>query len=410
MRTEGYQYYRIKLKYLTDEQIKQIKRMSDIRRFTYNWGVDYCNALQEEGKNYPGFQKLTKAFTEYRHANPWLMEYNLTVCRYALKDLDKGYQYYFSKVNKAKPTKFCRKKYDSIRFASRPDRFRIFGRNGNYAYIPGICTHRGDYVYIGTHRIPYGLGVKYDNVRIKHDGVDYWLTVSVSVPPVEIPIINSNPNTTEPIGIDVGARKAATLSNGKIYPSFNKSRMKVLNNRIRYYSDKISKDICRRLDIESRTKTKYEDIPKSKNQLKREHIYRKSLNRKRNIVTTLYHQISRDIVNTNPEYVVVETLIMKDVYRETQAPEALRDARIELLVRYIEYKCKDAGIPVIKAPSDYPSSQICSKCGYVHKTGRGKYHTCPNCGAKIDRDINAAINLLNYGISQQLQPLQQILD
>jgi putative transposase len=69
------------------------------------------------------------------------------------------------------------------------------------------------------------------------------------------------------------------------------------------------------------------------------------------------------------------------------------------LSEYIEYKCHDNNIEVIHADREYPSSQICSKCGSLYKIGKSKTYTCPICGLIIDRDLNAAFNLRDFGIN-----------
>ena len=72
-------------------------------------------------------------------------------------------------------------------------------------------------------------------------------------------------------------------------------------------------------------------------------------------------------------------------------------ARLGILIHDIEYKCSQAGSTILKAPMNFPSSQICSNCSHRYKIGSSKIYKCPNCGIIIDRDYNASINLLNYG-------------
>lgn len=69
------------------------------------------------------------------------------------------------------------------------------------------------------------------------------------------------------------------------------------------------------------------------------------------------------------------------------------DAALYESMHIIQRKMEANGIPVIYADPQYPSSQICSRCGYKQDIRRSKYYRCPNCGLVINRDINAAINL-----------------
>ena len=68
-------------------------------------------------------------------------------------------------------------------------------------------------------------------------------------------------------------------------------------------------------------------------------------------------------------------------------------------ITVMKSKCNKFGIPFMQAPKDYPSSQICSCCGHIRKIGKSKTYRCDVCGAVIDRDINAAINLEHLAYS-----------
>ena len=71
------------------------------------------------------------------------------------------------------------------------------------------------------------------------------------------------------------------------------------------------------------------------------------------------------------------------------------DAAIYETTQIIKRKLEANGVPIVYAEEGYPSSQICSNCGYIQNIGRAKIYRCPNCGLEIDRDVNAAINLAN---------------
>lgn len=76
--------------------------------------------------------------------------------------------------------------------------------------------------------------------------------------------------------------------------------------------------------------------------------------------------------------------------------QMISDAALYESTMIIERKAINNGITVIRADSGYPSSQICSCCGYRQNIGRKEIYKCPNCGTIINRDLNAAINLANY--------------
>ena len=264
-----WQNYRIKL-YLNATQQEQFLRISNAFRFCYNWGLNFCNAEYEAGRKHPSFVTMTGAFTEYRN-NPehqWLLEFNVATCRYALKNVRTAFEKFFTK--KCRYPKFKKKRYAEKKF--KVDGCKItFYNNGTYVHIPGLGRRMSDLVYCGNHSIPIRPDVEYHNVYIKFDGIDYWLSLSVKMRnPIDM---DEFVLPGEPLGIDIGLRTAATLSNGMEFAGVNRYREHILDNRRRKIQSAITRDIERRKTIAARTKTKYEDIPKSKNQRKREIRY-----------------------------------------------------------------------------------------------------------------------------------------
>ena len=75
----------------------------------------------------------------------------------------------------------------------------------------------------------------------------------------------------------------------------------------------------------------------------------------------------------------------------------LRDVSFYDITQKMKYKCENRNIPFIQAPREFASTQICSNCGHQKKMYSNHTYKCPICGMVEDRDINAAINLKNYG-------------
>ena len=394
-----YAYYKIKLHNLTEAQEQRARELSGMMRYLYNYFLVKHKEHYEETKKSLKFNRMCSMLTEMRNSkeHEWLKKYHVTPERYALKDVHTAFEKFFRGYTNY--PKFHSRKGYKTRFAVRSDGIKFFGEYNEYVYLPSLCESQEDLIYCGPHNVPYGKGIKYDNVRVKSDGIDYWLYIAVKV---KYPFIEERPlyPIGEPLGIDVGIRNSAVLSDGTAYDGVNKHRLHVLEHRRRKLQSLVGKDIDRRMKLSMSTRTKYYDIPKSKNILKKEKKLRKTYIDIHNLYHNHYHQIARDIANKNPEWVVVEGIKFRDMHTDNyHMNHAIRDSRMSLLIKYIKDKCNAKNIPVITAPRFFPSTQICSRCGSMYKPGESKIYRCPECGYEIDRDLNAAINLRDYGMS-----------
>lgn len=252
---------------------------------------------------------------------------------------------------------------------------------------------------------------KYSNARISFDGINYYL--SFTIPKDQKHQINSYWNysnneewqeqeSSEAIGIDVG------LKNEKWLVDSTGTRVERPN------SDALNKKISRlerQYDRQKNTNLKknssfMEQHPNgSKNMqktlVKINKCYKKISNRRRNAV----HEYACSLLKKKPKAVVMESISVKKIMihdmtktcndQKNQLNHLYNDAALYESMMIIERKMINNNIPVIRAESNYPSSQICSHCGYQQNIGRAKYYRCPECGTIIDRDLNAAINLAN---------------
>jgi len=111
------------------------------------------------------------------------------------------------------------------------------------------------------------------------------------------------------------------------------------------------------------------------------------------------HKLSKAIIDEN-QVVVVESLNVKGLSR-TRLSKHILDSSWSKFLRYLKYKADWYGRKVIEADRSFPSSKMCSRCGYINKELKLKDRVwkCPKCKAVHDRDENAAKNLKNYGIA-----------
>ena len=383
----GYKY----MIYPTEDQVNKLDKFTNLFRYVYNWGVakereryeQYQNGNDEYG--FYSFYDLCQMLTIERNNNPelrWLQELPLTTARLALRNVVIAYKKFFKGVTKF--PKFLSKKKRKPSFNTRADRFKILN---NSIKIEGI----NDNIDLGFNS---GLDLnKCINPTISKDNLgNYYVSFSLEEESKNLDIPK-----TEGIGIDLGVRRTFTLSTGEIYNQ-PKEKLDKLEKRRRKQQRHVTRDINRRFEESKRTKTKYEDIPKSKRAIKRENKLKRTYRKIHNIKDTFYHTITKQIAMRNPEFVCMETFRVSEMGKQkNHMYKILNDTSFYDIIQKMQYKCSVYDIPFVQAPQEFPSTKKCSNCGRTKYMGSKHIYACPVCGMKKDRDINAAINLRNYG-------------
>lgn len=190
-------------------------------------------------------------------------------------------------------------------------------------------------------------------------------------------LVSVNPSK-EHIGVDLGIRSIATLSDGKVFTSNQK-----LKNSLKKLA-KLNKSLSKK-DVESNRRAR------AKQKLSRLH-YRILKQRED------YSHVVSDYLTKNYQTIVLEDLNVKGMVRNKKLSRSISDASFGMLRQQIVYKSALRGNSVIVADRFFASSKLCSKCGKKHEDLKLKdiIFNC-DCGNNLDRDLNAAINLEKYG-------------
>ena len=368
--------YKIKL-HPNKEQEQKLWQSAGTARWAYNWTLGRQKENYESGGKFINDGDLRKELTQLKKTAEfsWLSEVSAQIPKQAIKDACLSYQRFFKK--QAKFPKFKSRKHSTASFYQRYDKLKY--KNGK------VVLEKIGWVKTAEPL----LEGEYSNPRIKHDGLNWYLAVGIEV---GAPILNKP--VTDPIGIDVGIKELAVISTGEVIKNINKSKeVRRLTKKLKRLQRQASRQYLKFKKKEGGLR--YE---KTSNLLKLEREIRLIHKRLNDIRTNHLHQTTSKLVKANPEYIVIEDLNVSGMMKNKHLSRAVQEQKLYEFRRQIEYKCQWYGVRLIFADRFYPSSKTCSQCGQIKKDLKlsdRTYHC--DCGLHIDRDLNAAINLREYG-------------
>jgi putative transposase len=354
-----YLSHRIKLK-LTPEQEIYCAKAAGTARYAYNWAWRENYKLYKEGKKTSAYD-MVKLWNAYRDANlRWSYEVTKWAGQKAIYNFYDSLTRFFKKVSKYPRKK--RKKRSRDSFYLGVNTFKV---EGNRIHIPILK-------WVEMHQELRFPGKQISAV-ISRDASGWYASIQVELP--ENYTHKHQCQGTEAVGVDLGVGGVlATLSNGTKY--LNPRSFRRSERKIRQKSKAVS-----------RKKLQSKNRERAVRRLAKEHLKlkRRRLDNTHKITTSLVKQY---------KVIGIETLNVKGMAK-TKLAKSVYDAGMYEFRRQLEYKAKLAGSTVFLADRFYPSSKTCSSCG--HRLDKLELSVreweCPQCTAKHDRDINAAINL-----------------
>lgn len=340
-------------------------------RYIYNWGLDYKTKHYKETNKNIGYMQITGkdgALSKLKKENAWLKEVNSQSLVSALGNLDRAYSNFFA--HRAKFPKF-KKKSDKQSF--QVPQHGWFDIKNNRLHIPKFKEG----IYCKIHRkLPIG---RQGTITVsKNPSGRYFVSVLVEIneilPEKQLPVKEST------IGIDFGLKTFLTTSKGeKIYsPEYLKQSLIKLQ--------KLSK---------SHSKKQKGSKNKEKERIKLARLHEKISNQRLDFL----HKLSSRLISEN-QAICIEDLNIQGMSKLWG--RKINDLSYYTFTQMLLYKSVWNGKTLIKIGRFDPSSQICNKCGYRNHNLKitDRTWTCPECNSKLDRDINAAINIRDFGLNE----------
>lgn len=349
-----------------DAQKGYFAKACGISRFTWNWGLAEWKRQYEDGLKPAGLE-LKKQFNAIKkELYPWVFEVLRDANSQPFSNLQTAFNRFFK--NSSKYPQFKKKSVnDSFYIAN--DKFKVEKKK---IYIPKL----------GWVRMWECLNISGKILSATISRIaDKWF---VSIP-LKMKITPGVCENQEAVGVDLGVKKLATISNGEVFEGPKPHN--ALLNRLR----RLNKSLSRKVKGSNNWK-------KAKLKLSRLHM------KIGNIRKDALHKLTNHLV-CEYDIIGIEDLNVNGMSKNHKLARSILDMGFYEFKRQLEYKALIAGVKIVQADRFYPSSKLCSRCNHkkIDLNLSDRVYRCSNCGSIIDRDLNAAINLKNFAVGSTVK-------
>lgn len=353
---------------LNNKEKTLMAKHSGFRRVVYNAALRARTGLYESGikvsdsKAITTFKKVLTNYIKKRPENAWMNQMSSRVYQNALIDLSDAFSRYRQGLA-AHPT-FAKKK-DKQSFTVDNSNGRILVKAGNRIKLPTL----------GTFRLEESLDCSYVSQTFTMSRTaDRWF-VSFCVDVDRLPVKQQQQN----VGIDVGVKTFANLSNGQTFDAPLPYRL--AKTKLAKMQSKASKQ----LKGSNNQRKTYKKIAR---------LHSRVVNHRQDFL----HKLTTYLAKTFAD-IRIEDLNIKGMMANHKLAGAIADVGFYEFKRQLEYKCQMYGSRLTLVDQWYPSTKTCSSCGHVKPMPlTERFYNCPICHLFLNRDLNAAINISRWSV------------
>ena len=369
---------------LTISQKQAIDKAIGVCRYVYNFYIAHNKEIYEAEKRFVSGRAFSVWLNnEYLPHHPeygWIKEVSSKAVKQSIMDADAAFRRFF-KHQSGFPRFKKKGKNDPKMYFVKTDKKAVIRCERHRIKIPTLGWVRlKEKGYIPTDSERYVI----KSGTVSKRAGRYYVSVLVETEEeLSKPVL-----AEEGIGIDLGLKDLAIVSDGTVYRNINKS------SEIRKLEKKLKREqkaLSRKLEEKKKSKKggSYSNIEKQKLKVKRFH---QRLENKR---TDYLNKCVCEIVKTKPSYITIENLNVRGMMKNKHLSKAVASQKFYEFRVKLRAKCKANGIELRVVNTWYPSSKTCHECGSLKKDLKlsDRIYRCEHCGAVIDRDFNAALNL-----------------
>ena len=363
----------------TAEQKVKINKTIGTCRYVYNFYLAHNKELHDKGEKFMTGKSFSVWLNnEYIPNNPdkaWMKDVSSKAVKKSIEDGCTAFMRFF-KHQSAFP-KFKKKGKSDVKMyfvKNNPNDCRCERHRINIPTLGWVRLKEKGYIPATKS----GWKIKSGTVSVKAGR--YHVSVLVEIPDTKISVSGNNG-----IGIDLGLKDFAVVSNGRTYKNINKSaRLRKLEKQLR----REQRCLSRKYENRKEGETTQKNIQKQKLKVQKLH------HRIDNIRTDYINKTIAEIVKTKPSYITIEDLNVSGMMKNRHLSKAVASQKFYEFRTKLKVKCDDNGIELRIVDRFYPSSKMCHCCGCVKKDLKlsERIFKC-SCGYIEDRDFNASLNL-----------------